>query len=450
MPAGVLAEGDVAIDQWRFDGAWRTVPLSAWIPLRRRRLLHYASLVRNLALLRRLSARRLTALFCLCAAAALPQRAEQNDLALLKTFSANIARLAPQTVQPATAHISRDYLTPAGYYKDSLWDWDSYFIGAHWAAQNAADAKYLKWWVLNFTSLVDADGFVAGCYTREKPCPETKPVLGTFAVKPFLAQGAYLASERLRDYTWIAPVWPALERVAAYRDRLHFDPKWGLYFWESAMQSGADDNVALTNDPRDRYAILAVDASVYVLREEFAMAAIAEQLRHHEAAQRYYEQAEALKSAILKNIWSSEDAMFWNRRRDTGAWIRRISWSNFVPLAQGLLSQPQGQRMIREHLLNPREMRAPYGFRSLAGTDPDYNNKPTINPYSNWQGPVWINANYLDWMALRRYGFRQEARWTAVTLAQALERDIAANGSMHEDYDGDTGLGLAPTAADSP
>ena len=31
-----------------------------------------------------------------------------------------------------------------------------------------------------------------------------------------------------------------------------------------------------------------------------------------------------------------------------------------------------------------------------------------------------------------------------------LARDIAAVGTMHEDYDSDTGLGLAPTAEESP
>jgi len=28
-----------------------------------------------------------------------------------------------------------------------------------------------------------------------------------------------------------------------------------------------------------------------------------------------------------------------------------------------------------------------------------------IEPYSNWQGPVWINTNFLYYLALKRYGF---------------------------------------------
>jgi glycogen debranching enzyme len=106
--------------------------------------------------------------------------------------------------------------------------------------------------------------------------------------------------------------------------------------------------------------------------------------------------------------------------------------------------------MIRLHLLNPAEMRSDHGFRSLSKSDPAYNNAAIIDPYSNWRGPIWINANLLDWIALRRYGFETEAGWLAVTLATDIHRDIGKWGSMHEDYDAETGEGLAPTPSQSP
>lgn len=149
-------------------------------------------------------------------------------------------------------------------------------------------------------------------------------------------------------------------------------------------------------------------------------------------------------------MWQPQKAIFLNRRRDTGAWILVISWSSFLPLDDGLLAQADARRMIRKHLLNPDEMKSEFGIRSLAKNDPAYNNEAIINPYSNWRGPIWINANFLDWIALRRYGYRAEAQWLAETLAGVLHRDIARWGSMHEDYDAENGLGLAPTPAQSP
>jgi glycogen debranching enzyme len=130
--------------------------------------------------------------------------------------------------------------------------------------------------------------------------------------------------------------------------------------------------------------------------------------------------------------------------------VHVIDWTGFLPLVDGLLSRGEGRRMIRVHLLNAAEMRSDYGFRSLAKNDLAYNNEAIIDPYSNWRGPIWINANFLDWLALRRYGFNSESHWLALTLGTALHHDIAKWGSMHEDLSAETGEGLAPTEAQSP
>jgi alpha,alpha-trehalase len=380
--------------------------------------------------------------FALSAAQSPP---DQPDAALLNNLTADFARLAPQTIRPADGYIKYPYLIPAGYYTQ-MWDWDGFFIGVHWANQDPADGKYLRDWVLGFASSADDTGYVAGCITPKGP----RPLFGKFAMKPFLAQGALLASQSLHDYEWLRPVWPAMQRVLEYRKRTQFDLKWGLWFWDNAMQSGADNNAALTNDPRDRSAILAVDASIYAMREYLAMAALADELSDQNHARIYRHEALATRRAILRQLWSARDAMFWNRRRDTGAVVQTISWSNFLPLVDGLLSRGEGRRMIRLHLLNSAEMRSKYGFRSLSKSEAAYNNEAIINPYSNWRGPIWINANFLDWIALRRYGFSVESCWLAVALAGVLHRDIAKWGSMHEDYSAETGEGLAPTEAQSP
>jgi alpha,alpha-trehalase len=377
-----------------------------------------------------------------CALSSAPQ---PTDAALLSDLTADFTRLAPQTIRPADGYIKYPYLIPAGYYTQ-MWDWDGFFIGVHWANQDAADAKYLRDWVLGFASSADAEGYVAGCITPKGP----RPLFGKFAMKPFLAQGALLASQSLHDYEWLRPVWPAMQRVLEYRKRTQFDAKWGLWFWDNAMQSGADNNAALSNDPKDQSAILAVDASIYAMREYLAMAALADELGDQTQARIYRHEALATRRAILRQLWSAKDGMFWNRRRDTGAIVQTISWSNFLPLVDGLLSRGEGRRMIRLHLLNPAEMRSEYGFRSLSKSEAAYNNEAIIHPYSNWRGPIWINVNFLDWIALRRYGFLSDSRRLAITLAGVLHRDIAKWGSMHEDYSAETGEGLAPTVAQSP
>ncbi len=379
------------------------------------------------------------------AATTLRGTAQSSEQDLYAALTADFARLAPQTIHPAEGVINHPYLIPAGYYPQ-MWDWDGFFIGVHWANQSPADAKYLRDWVISFASSADADGYVAGCITPQGP----RPLFGKFAMKPFLAQGAYLAGNHDGDWEWVRPVWPAMQRIIEYRKRTQFDPKWGLWFWDNAMQSGADNNPALTNDPKDKSAILAVDASVWAMREYLAMAELAERMRDNAAAARYRKEAEATRNAIKERLWSAQDGIFLNRRRDNGEWIRVVTWTSFLPLIDGLMDVEPAMRMIRRHLLNPAEMRSEYGFRSVAKNDPAYNNDAIINPYSNWRGPIWINANFLEWVVLRRYGFPDEAHWLALTLARELHRDIEKWKSMHEDYSAETGEGLAPTPEQSP
>jgi alpha,alpha-trehalase len=269
-------------------------------------------------------------------------------------------------------------------------------------------------------------------------------------MKPFLSQGAYFASVYGNGFSWIAPVYEKLKKVLDYREQTQYDTKYGLFFWDIAIQSGADNNPALTNDTNDRSAILATDINTFQLREYISMMKIAGKLGKPEDVRKFKSKADTLKARMLKYLWFPEKESFFNVRRDNGKSIERVTYSNFISLFQGILPKAEGQNMIRHYLLNPQHMWAEYGLRSLSAMDPAYNNDCIIIPYSNWQGPIWINANYMYTVALVRYGFTEEAVEIAKKLAPVLLNDIKDNHSMHECYHADTGAPLAPTAAQSP
>ncbi len=377
---------------------------------------------------------------------ALSVRAADKPASLDQTLtevSAAYAKLEPQSIRPAEGFIKYDYLIPAGYYKQ-MWDWDGFFIGSHLAQQGKP--QYLKWWVLDFAGAIDKDGYVAGCITTKGP----RPLMGKFAMKPFLTQGAVIASERINDYQWVKPIWKSMRKVITYREQTQFDPKYGLFFWENAISSGADNNVALTNDEKDKSAILATDISTFQYREYKAMAQLADKLGYADEAAEYRKKAADLKAAMLKYMWFADESMFYNIRRDTGKPLKRISYSNFVPLIDDILPEKDAKAMITRYMLNKDIMWAPYGVRSLSKQDRDYNNAAIIVPYSNWQGPIWINANYLNYISLKRYGFDKEAKELSGILGRMVLADIQKWGSMHEDYNAETGEGLAPTPEESP
>jgi alpha,alpha-trehalase len=366
---------------------------------------------------------------------------------LLEDVTTAFSKLQPQCIRPAEGYIRHDYLIPGGYYKQ-MWDWDGFFIGCHLASQGRDRVKYLKEWVLNFANSADGKGYVSGCITTEGP----RPIFGKFSMKPFLSQGAYLAGKWSNDFGWITPdLYDRLKSVLSYRESTQYDPAYGLFFWNNAMQSGADNNVTLTNDPGDTNAILGTDINTFQLREYLSMAGIAGRLGYTSDKHVWLEKARRLKKAMMEVLWSENDHSFFNVRRDNGQPIKRISYSNFVPLMEGdeLLTRAEGRAMIKKYLLNKACMLADFGLRSLSLQDSAYNNQAIITPYSNWQGPAWMVADYLYFIGLVKYGFRDEARELSLTLGRMLLKDIEACGSMHEDYNADNGDPLAPTAAQS-
>jgi alpha,alpha-trehalase len=386
---------------------------------------------------------RLTALFVLFSPAIVCAGDKTVSLAqTLDEVSATYAKLEPQSIRPAEGFIKYDYLIPAGFYKE-MWDWDGFFIGSHLAQQGKP--QYLKYWVLDFAGAIDKDGYVSGCITTKGP----RPLMGRFAMKPFLAQGAVIASEDLGDYAWVKPIWENMRKVIVYREQTQFDPKYGLFFWENAISSGADNNVELTNDPNEKSAILATDISTFQYREYKAMAQLADKLGYADEAAEYRKKASNLKAAMLKYMWVADESIFYNVRRENGKPVKRVSYSNFVPLIDDILADKDAKAMITRYMLNKDVMLAPYGVRSLSKQDPDYNNNAIIIPYSNWQGPIWINANYMNYIALKRYGFDREAAELSGILGRMVVADIQKWGSMHEDYDAETGAGLAPTPEQS-
>lgn len=359
----------------------------------------------------------------------------------IEKLHAEFARLRETVICQPSGFFQYPYLVPGGYYKQ-MWDWDGFFIGVHLSTREKQDAKYLKWWAMTFMEAADEEGFAPGCITTAGPRKD----LGHFPMKPFIAQGSLIAARTLGDFSWIEPKYEVMKTMVTRREKTHFDPSYGLFYWDDAMQSGADNNPALTNDPEKAGSILACDMNTFQLREYIALSKIAEELGKAEDAAEFKVKADNLAVAIWKYHWFAEDESFFNVYRESGEPVRCVSYSNFIPLIEPLAPMEEGRRMIERYLWNEEHMLSKFGLRSLSKSDPAYNNVCMIVPYSNWEGPVWPIANYLYFRGLMNYGLKSEAVELARIMRELCLGDIAECGSMHENYDAETGASLAPIA----
>ena len=379
----------------------------------------------------------MTAFFFFNACKPQPTVTDEELQNVLSQLSDEFARISPRVVRPAEGFLKYPYLIPAGFYQQ-MWDWDGFFMGTWFIGKG--QPEYMQYWALNFLEGMDENGYVAGCMTTEGP----RVKRGTFFMKPFLSQGVLRASQAKGDFEWVRPYYERLCRVLAYRDATQRDEATGLYFWEMAFQSGADNNPALNYFSDDHRSFLACDCSAMQLLEFRAQAEIAGALGLTEEAANWNARADVLAETIQHLLWCAEDQCYYNVDRETGDFYRRVSYSSFWPLYAGLAPEADGQAMIRRYLLSEQHMRSPHGLRSLSASDPDYNNKNIILPFSNWQGPIWIPALVVYAGGMLNYGFKEELRPIAFQTARLLLADIAEFDTMHENYHAETGEGLAP------
>ncbi|OGG18001.1 hypothetical protein A3D78_03085 [Candidatus Gottesmanbacteria bacterium RIFCSPHIGHO2_02_FULL_39_14] len=334
----------------------------------------------------------------------------------------------------AQGHIPYDYLVPAGPYQEQ-WDWDAFFMGVALAADIPSEAIYLRNWALNYIINARPSGKVAGCLTAKGYDERLNHM------KPFLAQGAYLAGKFLKDYSWLKKHWTKMKKIVLFREKHLWNNKYGLGVWYDSMESGADNNIACLDYPKS--SVIATDLNTLIYREYKAVSLLAEILGKNKDAKKFKDRADTIKKNFNNFLWNEKDGIYYNINSRSGEYIKRISYNSLIPLFGNIASQKQADSIIQKYLLKPGHFWSDYGIRTLSKSDPDYNNKKIIKPYSNWQGPVWPIANFIYMQGLLNYGYQKEAIEVAKRISKLVLDDIKTTGGMHENYDAETGKPLA-------
>jgi len=337
-------------------------------------------------------------------------------------------------VKPSKGILKHEYLVPAGPYFQ-LFDWDMYFMGVALSYDHVGQPVASS--IEDFLEFVDEYANWPG-YTPREIAPDALWALPEMC-KPFLAQAAVRASRTMGDYQWLLQPNGESKKTnfAKLADTLAF---WentrraadGFFLWYNGVESGVDNNPAVSDNPAQ--VTEGVDLQCYLYREYRAMAVLAEKLGMSEEARNYEAKAEDLEARVRVKMWSGTDGMFLNIDARTGQFVRVKTWTNFVPLWAGIATRDQAERMIKSHVLNPREFWCDYGIRTLAPDEPLYDAKAGY-----WRGPVWVISNYLVMHGLMNYGYQAEARELATRTVNLLVSDIMSSGGMNENYNPDTG-----------
>lgn len=143
-------------------------------------------------------------------------------------------------------------------------------------------------------------------------------------------------------------------------------------------------------------------------------------------------------SAKLETMWNPKLGIFLNRDLHTGKYNTRLSPTNFYPLLAGVATRAQAERMLKEHLLNPKEFWGKWVIPSIERSDPAFKDQ------NYWRGRIWGPMNYLVFLGLENYDSplinRARRELARKSLALFL-KGWKAHGHVHENYNAITGAG---------
>jgi glycogen debranching enzyme len=110
--------------------------------------------------------------------------------------------------------------------------------------------------------------------------------------------------------------------------------------------------------------------------------------------------------------------------------LKREEIIGFLPLWAGVADSMQAKKLVRR-LTDPKKFWRPYGVPSLSADDFYY------DPKGYWNGPVWVQWDYLIELGLLNYGYKAEAKELVHRVAASMIAQLKKDHDFWEFYSPD-------------
>jgi len=202
-------------------------------------------------------------------------------------------------------------------------------------------------------------------------------------------------------------------------------------FQAAKWESGMDDSPMYDDATYDTktYTMNLDDVglnSLYALDAE-CLAKIAAVLGKQEDSERFAQEYERMKQLVRERLWNDSDGIYENRFWD-GRFSKRLSPTNFYPMFAGIATPEQAERMVTDHLLNPKEFWGAYVAPTIARNDPAFADQ------FYWRGDIWGPTNYMLYEGLVRSQADQVALEYAGKNYELFMDDWKSNQHDNEQY----------------
>ena len=124
-------------------------------------------------------------------------------------------------------------------------------------------------------------------------------------------------------------------------------------------------------------------------------------------------------TSALEELWDPYASQYFSRDFITHKLLKEPSVAAFMPLYAGTISQERAEALVKL-LENENGFGPAYPIPSVPL------NSPYFDAKRYWQGPSWVNTNWLIIDGLKRYGFKDHARALTETTLEMVAKSGCA------------------------
>lgn len=243
-----------------------------------------------------------------------------------------------------------------------------------------------------------------------------------------------------KDTSFLREMYQSSKRFYNYfvsnRDKDHD----GLCEWggEAILESVRDSKVAVWDQVGYPSNFESVDLNCMLVMEARSLEKMARVLHLNKEADGWKKDYQKRSVLINKTFWDPETQFYYNvdmknnsftfKKKDD---LKRKEIIGFMPLWAGIADQNQAASLVK-HLTDTSSFWRKYGVPSLAADDPYYQSR------GYWNGPVWIQWDYLIERGLIDYGYKKIAREMVDRVKENMIAVLRENHELWEFYDPDS------------
>jgi len=210
--------------------------------------------------------------------------------------------------------------------------------------------------------------------------------------------------------------------------------EWGAH---AVLECVRDGKVAVWDEVGWPSNFEAVDLNSMLVMEEKSLAAMAMELGEKSEAKEWNRKAAERSKKINDIMWDDYTGFYYNVDKMTNTFthkklndLKREEIIGFLPLWAGIADEQQANKLMKK-LTDPKKFWRKYGVPTLAADDSYY------NPKGYWNGPVWVQWNYLLERGMIDYGYKAEAKELVNRVATNMIEQLKKDHNFWEFYSPD-------------